>query len=111
MYVPIHGDHLIAGRNERLGAETTADTDDRVCFTKPGTNHYGVSRKRHEIMSRRRRRETIRHWLSLFPSFQTQKDFSQERQQMRPRCLPVLVRLESSIRSPFWQVLAKGFLK
>ena len=47
MYVRVHGDHLIAGRNERLGADTTADIDDRVRFTRLGTNHYGISVKRH----------------------------------------------------------------
>jgi len=47
MYVRVHGDHLIAGRNERLGADPTAENDDRVRFTRLGTNHYGVSVKRH----------------------------------------------------------------
>jgi hypothetical protein len=47
MYVRVHGDHLIAGRNERLDADTTAENDDRVRFTRLGTNHYGVSVKRH----------------------------------------------------------------
>lgn len=47
MYVRVHGDHLIAGRNERLGADSTAEIDDRVRFTRLGTNHYGLSVKRH----------------------------------------------------------------
>ena len=47
MYVRVHGDHLIAGRNERVGADSTAENDDRVRFTRLGTNHYGVSVKRH----------------------------------------------------------------
>ena len=47
MYVRVHGDHLIAGRNERLGAAPTAENHDRIRFTKLGTNHYGVSVKRH----------------------------------------------------------------
>lgn len=47
MYVRVYGDHLIAGRNERLGADSTAEIDDRVRFTRLGTNHYGVSVKRH----------------------------------------------------------------
>jgi ribosomal protein L27 len=47
MYVRVHGDHLIAGRNERLGADPTAENDDRVRFTKLGANRYGVSVKRH----------------------------------------------------------------
>jgi ribosomal protein L27 len=47
MYVRVQGDHLIAGRNARLGADTAAENDDRVRFTRLGTNHYGVSVKRH----------------------------------------------------------------
>ena len=47
MYVRVHGDHLIAGRNERVGADSTAENDDRVRFTRLGSNHYGVSVKRH----------------------------------------------------------------
>jgi hypothetical protein len=47
MYVRVHGDHLIAGRTERLAAKTTADNDDRVRFTRLGANHYGLSVKRH----------------------------------------------------------------
>jgi len=47
MCVRVHGDHLIAGRNERLGTDTTAENDDRVRFTRLGANHYGVSLKRH----------------------------------------------------------------
>lgn len=46
MYVRVKGDHLIAGRNECVGADNM-ETDDRVRFTKLGTNHYGVSVKRH----------------------------------------------------------------
>jgi hypothetical protein len=47
MYVRVHGDHLIAGRNERVGADRSAENDDRVRFTRLGTNHYGLSVKRH----------------------------------------------------------------
>ena len=47
MYVRVHGDHLIAGRNERVGPDRTAENDDRVRFTRLGTNHYGISVKRH----------------------------------------------------------------
>jgi hypothetical protein len=47
MYVRVHGDHLIAGRNERPGAAPTEHNDDRVRFTRLGTNHYGLSVKRH----------------------------------------------------------------
>jgi hypothetical protein len=63
-------------------------------------------------MSRRRRRETIRHKLSLFPSFQTQKDFSQERQQMGPRCLPVVWFAWSHLSAlPFGKFWAEDFVK
>lgn len=47
MYVRVHGDYLIAGRNERLGGDSTAEIDDRVRFARLGTNHYGISVKRH----------------------------------------------------------------
>ena len=47
MYVRVHGDHLIAGRPERVGSEQTSDNDDRVRFTRLGGNNYGLSVKRH----------------------------------------------------------------
>ena len=47
MYVRVYGDHLIAGRTERVGPEQAADNDDRVRFTRLGGNNYGLSVKRH----------------------------------------------------------------
>lgn len=47
MYVRVRGDHLIAGRRERIGPDQTAETDDRVRFTRLGANFYGLSVKRH----------------------------------------------------------------
>src|SRR5271166_4023356 len=41
------GDDLIAGRTEPIGLEQTAEHDDRVRFTRLGTNSYGLSVKRH----------------------------------------------------------------
>ena len=46
MYVRVHGDHLIAGRTERVGPEQTPDNEDRVRFTRLGGNNYGLSVKR-----------------------------------------------------------------
>jgi len=45
MYVRVHGDHLIIGRNE----EVTADLprDDRVRLTRLSPRTYGLSVKRH----------------------------------------------------------------
>ena len=47
MYVRVHGDHLIAGRSERLAADQMPEINDRVRFTRLGTNSYGLSVKRH----------------------------------------------------------------
>src|SRR5258708_5619297 len=47
MYIRVRGDHLIAGRREPLGPAPTSDDDDRVRFTRLGTNCYGLSVKRH----------------------------------------------------------------
>ena len=41
MYVRVHGDHLILGR------EADHETDDRVKLTKLGPKSYGLSVKRH----------------------------------------------------------------
>jgi hypothetical protein len=38
---------LIAGRNEPSGVDAAPENDDRVRFTRLGTNLYGVSVKRH----------------------------------------------------------------
>src|SRR5215510_4086003 len=47
MYVRVHGDHLIAGRSERLTPDQTPEIEDRVRFTRLGSNCYGLSVKRH----------------------------------------------------------------
>jgi hypothetical protein len=47
MYVRVHGDHLIVGRNQEGGADRSAENDDRVRFTSLGAHHYGLSVKRH----------------------------------------------------------------
>jgi len=47
MYVRVHGDHLIAGRMERVGPKQVPESDDRVRFTLLGGNDYGLSVKRH----------------------------------------------------------------
>ena len=47
MYVRVHGDHLIAGRTERLGPEQAPENDDRIRFTRLAGNQYGLSVKRH----------------------------------------------------------------
>jgi hypothetical protein len=47
MYVRVHGDHLIAGRTERVGPDRISQNDDRVRFTRLGGNDYGLSVKRH----------------------------------------------------------------
>ena len=47
MYVRVHGEHLIAGRTERVAPEQAPENDDRVRFTRLGANEYGLSVKRH----------------------------------------------------------------
>jgi hypothetical protein len=47
MYVRVRGEHLIAGRTERVGPEQAPESDDRVRFTRLGGNDYGLSVKRH----------------------------------------------------------------
>src|ERR1700730_16555261 len=47
MYVRVHGEHLIAGRMERMGPDQTPVRDDRVRFTHMAANSYGLSVKRH----------------------------------------------------------------
>jgi hypothetical protein len=47
MYVRVHGDHLIAGREERVGPNGELGREDRVRFTQLGTSTYGLSVKRH----------------------------------------------------------------
>jgi len=47
MYVRVHGEHLIAGRAERVGPKQAPENEDRVRFTRLGGNDYGLSVKRH----------------------------------------------------------------
>jgi hypothetical protein len=47
MYVRVHGDHLIVGREEPVGPDGKLEREDRVRFTQFGTSTYGLSVKRH----------------------------------------------------------------
>jgi hypothetical protein len=47
LFVRVPGDHLIAGRTERVGPEHTPENDDRVRCTPLGSNNYGLSVERH----------------------------------------------------------------
>ena len=47
MYVRTHGDHLIVGRQERIGPNGELDNDDRVRLTRLNASTYGLSVKRH----------------------------------------------------------------
>ena len=47
MFVRVHGDHLIAGRKESVGANGELEDDDRVRLTRLGSQTYGLSVKRH----------------------------------------------------------------
>ena len=47
MFVRVHGDHLIAGREEPLGSNGKLEEDDRVRLTRLGDQTYGLSVKRH----------------------------------------------------------------
>ena len=47
MYVRVHGDHLIAGREEPAGPNSQLEREDRVRFTQLGASTYGLSVKRH----------------------------------------------------------------
>jgi hypothetical protein len=47
MYVRVHGDHLIAGRQEPIGVSGGFEDDDRVRFTQLHRGRYGLSVKRH----------------------------------------------------------------
>lgn len=46
MYVRVHGDHLIVGRNE-LGPDNAQLAEDRVRLTRLGPRSFGLSVKRH----------------------------------------------------------------
>ena len=47
MYVRVHGDHLILGRQEPVGPEGHLENDDRVRLTRLSASEYGLSVKRH----------------------------------------------------------------
>ena len=47
MYVRVHGDNLILGRQERLGPNGQLENDDRVRLTHLSASSYGLSVKRH----------------------------------------------------------------
>jgi len=47
MYVRVHGDHLILGRQEPIGPSGQVENDDRVRFTHLAASSYGLSVKRH----------------------------------------------------------------
>ena len=47
MYVRVHGDHLIAGREEPLGPDGEMEAEDRIRLTRLTTTRYGLSVKRH----------------------------------------------------------------
>ena len=47
MYVRVHGDHLIAGREEPIDSTKDPEPSDRVRFTRLRQGRYGLSVKRH----------------------------------------------------------------
>ena len=47
LYIRVHGDHLIMGRREPLGADGELEDDDRVRLTRLSSSTYGLSVKRH----------------------------------------------------------------
>jgi len=47
MYVRVHGDHLIAGRQEPFGPDNKIEDDDRVRLTRLNNSTFGLSVKRH----------------------------------------------------------------
>ena len=47
MYVRVHGEHLIVGREEPVGPNGELEKQDRVRFTQLATLTYGPSVKRH----------------------------------------------------------------
>ena len=47
MYVRVHGDNLILGRQEALSLEGELENDDRVKLTRLGASTYCLSVKRH----------------------------------------------------------------
>jgi len=47
MYVRVHGDHLILGRQEPIGPNDQLENNDRVRLTQLSASSYGLSVKRH----------------------------------------------------------------
>jgi len=47
MYIRVHGDHLILGRQEPIGPNDQPENDDRVRLTQLTAATYGLSVKRH----------------------------------------------------------------
>ena len=47
MYVRVHGDHLVLGRQEPIGPKGQFENDDRVRLTQLSASSYGLSVKRH----------------------------------------------------------------
>jgi hypothetical protein len=47
MYVRVHGDHLILGRQEPMGPNRQLENDDRLRLTRLSATTYGLSVKRH----------------------------------------------------------------
>ena len=47
MYVRVHGDNLIVGRDEPIGSGDECKPDDRVRLTRLNASTYGLSVKRH----------------------------------------------------------------
>jgi hypothetical protein len=47
LYVRVHGDHLILGRREPVGADGELENDDRVRLTRLSASMYGLSVRRH----------------------------------------------------------------
>jgi hypothetical protein len=47
MYVRVHGDHLIAGREEALDPDGETVREDRIRLTRLATTRYGLSVRRH----------------------------------------------------------------
>ena len=47
MYVRVHGDHLILGRQEPMGPDNQVENDDRLRLTQLSASSYGLSVKRH----------------------------------------------------------------
>jgi hypothetical protein len=47
MYVRVHGDHLILGRQEPMGPDNQPQNNDRLRLTQLSASSYGLSVKRH----------------------------------------------------------------